>query len=405
MNSPRTLLLVGLALLLAVGIYFGTRHFGRQVVGPHPDLTFSSVLSTHPLIPQPNQTVELKLMVANIGEGLLEEGELEVVAFDADPREESDAERVASGSIDVEIPSGHRRMAVLEYETPEAPKDLSLFFVIDPDERVRETSRENNFFRDTLHVVAPRPAMPDLVVEELRFDPAAPRANQDILLVAVVKNQGDGATLAPTVLDFYVNDNLGPRARLPGSVRLPVPILDSGEQVEITTRTRFDEPQVVAVHAGVDTDELIPELNVANNVNGPAYLAVGTPDQSGSPDLVVEAIELDPGDAVLGQTGRLRVQVANRGGADTTVPFAIKVDFGHVEGPLPGFPPYQAWERDLRFLAAGQSYRLPEIPVPYNRAGDWKAVVAIDPYGEVDEGQDQGENNRQEFAWRVQLPE
>jgi hypothetical protein len=250
----------------------------------------------------------------------------------------------------------------------------------------------------------PQPT-PDLIVTGIRFDPPAPRSNQDILVVVAVKNEGDAPTPSAALVDLYINDPLGPMEGLPGSRRLTVPPLEPDETVELSARVRFDKAQLVGVYARVDTDERIHERSDANNLLGPSIVAVGTADQRGDPDLVVESIEfIDHGEHRFGNKALVRVRVANRGNADTSSSFTVNLSYRPDAGWGPGYPTAYdeepMWSRDLRFLAVGQSYALPLIEIPFVRPGGWTAVAVVDPYDEVIEG-GQEDNNLKEIRWTV----
>jgi hypothetical protein len=397
MSSPRILVLTVLALALAVGLYVGLRALGRGVTGPRPDLKFAAFPTARPA-PQPGQKSDIEIFVTNLGPGPVNEA-VEVVVFRDDPRTNSGQEPVAAGRLEKPLTAGEHAPVTLPFTAPDETGALQLYFTIDPDRRLSEVSHENNVLLAEIRVVPPPEPMPDLAVTEIRFEPPAPRANQDILIVTRVANEGDAPTRTPVALDLYINDPIGPQPRLPGTRRLTAPPLRPGQDQELSARVRFDAALLVGVFAQIDTDEEVRERNEINNVMGPQIVAVGTAEQHGDPDLVVESIELlDSPDDVYGSTGRVRVRVANVGRADTSSSFSVNVDFSPSGGWGPGYPPDDPeepdWSRDLRFLAAGQTFSLPVIPVPFVQSGAWRIVAVIDPYDEVEEGGHEGNNER-----------
>ena len=404
MSTSRMLIMSALTVLLAAGLYLGLRSMGGWITGPRPDLTFASFAAPIAGAPDPGAQFEIEILVRNLGPGVLDRT-VKVVAFRGDPREGGDPERATTGQVDVPLEPGEHTRVTLPLTAPDEPGPIDLYFAIDPDRDVAETDLENNVLLSSIYVAQPRRPMVDLAVEEIRFDPPAPRSNQDVLITVVVANRGDAPTLSMVSVDLYINDPLGPLEGLPGTRRLTAPPLAVGESVELSARWRFDGAQLVATYARVDTDQEIDESSEVNNLLGPEIVAVGTAEQEGFPDLVVDAVELlDPEDMTIGTQGRIRVRVANVGGADTTSAFSVNVVYEPVGGVPIGFPPREdgqpSWSRDLRFLAAGQSFVLPLIQVPFIQTGEWTLAVDVDPYNEVAEGPGE-ENNQREMRWTV----
>jgi hypothetical protein len=404
MSTLRILLLSMLTLGLAAALFFGIRFIGHKAVGPRPDLTFASFAAPAAGAANPGEPSEIEILLKNVGLGALEDA-VEIVAFAGDPRGGETPQRVAVGRVAPPIGPGESRRATLSFSTPDEPGAFDYYFAIDPDEEIAEISRENNVLLSRIHVSLPAQPIPDLVVSDIRFDPPAPRSNQDILVVAAVRNEGDASTAAASLVDLYINDPLGPMGGLPGSRRLTLPPLAAGESTEVSARVRFDEAQLVGVYARVDTEEQIDERSDANNLFGPAIVAVGTAEQRGDPDLLVESIEfVDGKQHRLGDKALMRVRVANRGKADTTSSFTVNVSYRPSDGWGPSYPreydEEPMWSRDLRFLAVDQSYVLPLIEVPFVRSGEWTAVAVVDPYDEVSEGV-QEKNNLKEIRWTV----
>jgi len=382
--------------LVAGGLYLGLREAGRKAGAPRPDLRFASFVSADPMFPEPGAAASLLFVLANDGMGDVPGG-IDVVAYASDPRTGDPGAPVFSGRIDESIPAGETRTTSLPWQAPDRPGEFQWYFVLDPKERLSEETRDNNVVLSALTIAAARPPQPDLALEELRYEPAAPSAGRDFTVVATVVNRGSAATGQPVTLDFYVNDPIGPQPRLPGQHRVRVPPLEPNARHEAQVRLLFDKPRLVGVHAQVDTDEEAQDLDRSNNVTGPAIVAVGSAEQSGHADLVIESIELDPPSPTLGSQAVLRVRVANRGTADTPNQFSVDVSFG-PETTLPGFANTGEPEQhslDLRFLAAGDSFALPGIPVSFNVGGTWSFRAVADPYHEIDEGVEGGENNNE----------
>ncbi len=404
MSGTRIALYFAVTCAVAALLYTGLRFAGRIIGAPAPDLRFASFVKAEPAAPIIGEEATFSVMIENSGGGPAPRG-IQVVAFASDPREGA-AEIVTRGQLEEELAPGARGLVTMPYASPGEPQEVQLFFVIDPDLNLGESSRENNFLPATFAVRRPPTPRPDLLVEEIRFEPAIVRAEQDVSAVAVVRNVGRANTGAPTTLDFYVNDPIGPQPRLPGTRRLRVPPLSPNETVELPVRMRFRNSQLVSIQTQVDTDGEIVESDETNNIHDRVILTVGTPNPEGRPDLVVDRIEMEPLTPEVGQRGRLHVGLKNRGGADTDAVFAVAVRYQAPDGSPVGAPPtdedapYRSV--DLRFLAAGQSFELPPIPIAFTHAGIWKVAVEIDPYKEVDEGEQEA-NNRAEIDVRVAM--
>jgi subtilase family serine protease len=400
-RSRLALWLLGTLAVAAVA-YFGTREIGQNLTGPRPDLRFASFVGAKPAVPALGVPFDLTVSILNDGVGALDR-DVAVVAFVDDPRNPSQPVRLAEVVLQAPLAPGETRQLAIPTTSPETAQNLELFVAIDPDGDLRETNRENNVIPGLIRVAAAAVPRPDLVLKEIRFDPPAPRSNQDVSIVAVVANEGESATSAPAIVDLYLNDPLGPLPHLPGTVRAHAPPLHPGSQAEVSTRRRFDEAQLVAVHAQVDTDQVIDETDESNNVLGPTVVAIGTAVQSGSPDLVIKSVELTGDDPQVGTVGQLDVTIANRGHADTISPFSLDLYF-RPETPNPGFPvpsgDEPSWSTDLRFLAAGQEFQLRPVPLPLTSRGRWTVLARVDPHDEVDEGEDE-ENNQQELEFWV----
>ena len=209
MNVSRVLMLSALTMGLGAALFFGVRSIGQRATEPQPDLTFASFASPASRVPYPGEVSELEILVKNLGPGILEDA-VDIVAFAADPRGAGKPARIAAGRFVPPLASGELRRAVLSFTAPDYPGPLDLYFAIDPDGDIAETSRENNVLLSRIHVGLPPQPTPDLVVSSIRFDPPAPRSNQDILVVAEVSNQGDASTVTTALLDLYINDPLGP---------------------------------------------------------------------------------------------------------------------------------------------------------------------------------------------------
>lgn len=193
---------------------------------------------------------------------------------------------------------------------------------------IAETDETDNAREELLLVVDTALVLPDLVLMDLRLDPANPTSEQDASFVAVVGNRGT----APAA-DFHVGftlDNVSIGGR-------NVALLPPGRTVELRSVSWAVEggPHLVSAHA--DVSNKVREPNETDNHRSLAF-------RPRAPDLVVESVTPYPaGELVAGRSVWFDVIVRNVGTVATSFETLAQVRFDGIEigvGTISaGFPP------------------------------------------------------------------
>ncbi len=129
------------------------------------------------------------------------------------------------------------------------------------------------------------PPLPDLVVEKIEVDPAAPRIGQEVTIRVTIANRGS-TDVAPGNnfwTDLYIDPAIVPiQLGQDGVAAWPcqswyVPV--DGSYILYTDTIIFDDVKTYALYAQVDTDGHVTEENENNNVSGPVQVEVRSAQQ------------------------------------------------------------------------------------------------------------------------------
>lgn len=242
---------------------------------------------------------------------------------------------------------------------------------------VEERDERNN--DRSLAVVVPAPApLPDLVVEGLGAEPAAPEHGDDVVLVAVVRNVGPAPAPASRT-GFRVDDEALGAADTP-------PLGPGASAVVRSAPWRAVAGSHMA-SAAADAAREVEEANEANNSRSIAFRVAPAP---GLPDLVAVRLTLEPSSPQAGQAASLRARVVNGGAGNAT---AFTVEFLLDGEPLGA--------RRVAGLAGGEAVEL-RSPAFTAEPGEHRALVQVDALREVEE-QDEGDNEAR-LAFTVPRP-
>ena len=224
---------------------------------------------------------------------------------------------------------------------------------------------------------------PDLSMSSVTA-PASAQPGQSLTVTAIVRNGGTATAPASTV-NFYLGTGTTHAAGDAALGSRPVPALGVGASatVELTAIVPAATPSGTwRVHAVVDEDGLVPEINEANNALASAPITVGSAPSR--PDLSVTALTLP----ATGQTGRslaLGSTVKNIGGATaagTTVRFYLSGDTTLDAGDV------LLGSRVVGALAAGAaSTAVTTVTIPANTSApaSYHVIAVADALGQVDE--------------------
>ncbi|MFC1660565.1 CARDB domain-containing protein [Gemmatimonadota bacterium] len=162
----------------------------------------------------------------------------------------------------------------------------------DLDNTIEESNEENNEGGDTFTVRG----LPDLVVSSLTHSPLNPSSVDEVILTAVVRNDGN-MTAGASVL----------RLRFTGTSH-NVPSLEPGQTFEVQQSAGTRLPGSYTVRAMADLDNTVEESNEENNEATHPFSVVP------GPDLVVSSLTHSPADPIDGDAVTITAVVENIGG-------------------------------------------------------------------------------------------
>ena len=121
---------------------------------------------------------------------------------------------------------------------------------------------------------------PDLVVQSVVVQPAAPLVNRSFRVEITIKNQGpvDVAQGNNFFTDLYVDPGAPPESVRPGDVTWGIQSfwVPAGESHLLTTTLSFTDTGTHYLYVRVDTDGTVRESNEENNLSGPSQFQVET---------------------------------------------------------------------------------------------------------------------------------
>ncbi|KKG13545.1 hypothetical protein EO98_05415 [Methanosarcina sp. 2.H.T.1A.6] len=142
--------------------------------------------------------------------------------------------------------------------------------------------------------------LPDLVIEDLFWNPVNPETGEQVTITATVKNQGD-ATSGTTNLVFYSNGSqIGESS---------VPEIEAGNSEQISFSWISETESTVEISAKVDEKDSVEESNEDNNVKTAGFI---TFKKNRFPDLIIDTLEL-PENPSPGKHQNIWISVKNQG--------------------------------------------------------------------------------------------
>jgi len=165
--------------------------------------------------------------------------------------------------------AGEARRVSLAIPAPKETGNVPIWMRLDEEDVVAEVDESNNIRQVTLTLVAPLPALPDLVFDALRpleVDPPAPVSDSAVTIRARVRNQGEIVVPSPFAVDLFLN---------PLS---PPPMLgDCGLFGEANAGLGVDEEQIV-VFSDVSLGSVEPGLHALWGLADSGLAACPGPD-------------------------------------------------------------------------------------------------------------------------------
>ena len=274
------------------------------------------------------------------------------------------------------------------YDTLDRPGDRRIRVVVDPNNFIRESSKEDNQTVVTLPV---QPAMaPNLAMlsGNIKFDPPSPQIHDQVTVSATVLNNG-----TETAHDVIVQilDVSGGGSVPVGTEQLLDAIPAGGGGTVEVTYTDTGETGSRQIRVIVDPNDVIAELSERDN-QATRGMVISPPQL---PDVIVtEAnIEFDPENPVEGKETTISATIMNRGNANAK---GFVVRFMDVTERVP--QPIGGPQR-IDLLGANDSTSVAVTYDTSGKVGERKIRVVADPENAVKELDE--ENNRAEKTLNV----
>jgi subtilase family serine protease len=232
--------------------------------GGTPDLVVTDIAWT-PASPQTGDEVTFSAVVMNQGTGTTPAGTIHGVLFTVNGTSvawsDSRIASIAPGAS-VTLTSSGGPGGKATWTSATGTHTVRAF--VDDINRIAESNDNNNTRDESLTVNLP--SMPDLIVTDISWAPAAPAAGNGVTFSAVVKNQGTAATPSGTAINasFLVN---GTKV---SSALYYTSSIAAGASVTLTRNSGSWTAVngIHAVNAVVDETGLIGELDETNNTYG-----------------------------------------------------------------------------------------------------------------------------------------
>ncbi|MCX6094982.1 MAG: hypothetical protein NTY63_09220 [Candidatus Bipolaricaulota bacterium] len=261
----------------------------------------------------------------------------------------------ATGDPGLEREDRMRAQGVLNTEDL-VPGTYSLRVVVDPDNRVSEFDETNNVISATITVQPPAERLAELYISEVTLSPASPiPSGESVIARASVRNGGtiDAGRFSVTFLVVRDDGTPWTLGRLDCSESAPAAeqgacacqattglARGASRWVEYAFWTAGWPEGRYVLHVWVDppapgaADGEVRELDETNNEMVLSF-SLGRPNAGGTseePNLVVEALSLQPAIAQAGTTSTVLVAtVANRG-AKPAEPFSVDIRWVRADG-------------------------------------------------------------------------
>ncbi|MFQ5873464.1 MAG: CARDB domain-containing protein [Dehalococcoidia bacterium] len=162
-----------------------------------------------------------------------------------------DGETIGTSAL-ASIPGGETIIQQFSWALEKGEHVLSV--IIDPEGNLEERDKINN----SLSVEFSDETLPDLVVNNLSWEPASPGPGDEVTFTVTVKNQGQGAAKPAAATVFLEHDQIG-------QIELP------GLEADAVASQQFNWPATWKGHRAfrfaVDDNNDIPESDENNNTN------------------------------------------------------------------------------------------------------------------------------------------
>ncbi|MFY1113205.1 MAG: CARDB domain-containing protein [Methanosarcinaceae archaeon] len=255
-----------------------------------PDLVIEDFVADLPN-PEPGETVILTTIVKNQGTEKSPETDLEYYIAESDIGERiiPDLEPESSSEISFSW-------------TPETEETVNIRVQADAEGQVTESDEGNN--EETVSIRVEGQNYPDLVVEDLSWEPSDPETGKPLNFTLKVKNQGL-AVSPESIAKYYINGTpVG---------EISIPLLLAGSETNAEFSLTPDKEGVMEVKVHLDFEDKVPEGDDTNNEFTKEVSVKTTLVEY--PDLVIDSLTWTPEKPEPNESVTFTVTVKNTGTA------------------------------------------------------------------------------------------
>ena len=256
----------------------------------YPDLVIEDFVADLPN-PKPGDTVILTTIVKNQGTEKSDETDLEYYIAESEVGERIIPELEPESSSEISFSW-----------TPDTEGMVNILAQADAGGHVTESDEENN--EETVSIRVEGQNYPDLVVEDLTWEPSDPETGKTLNFTLKVKNQGL-AVSPESIAKYYINGTpVG---------EISIPLLLAGSETNAEFSLTPDKEGVMEVKVCLDFGEQVPENDETNNeFTKEVSVKIALVEQ---PDLVIDSLTWAPEKPEPNESVTFTVTVKNTGTA------------------------------------------------------------------------------------------
>ncbi|MCQ1536576.1 PGF-pre-PGF domain-containing protein [Methanosarcina sp. KYL-1] len=317
-----------------------------------PDLVIEKI-TWQPENPEPEETVSITVTVKNQGTERSGETDLEYeVGGTEGEREVRELDPDSETSISFSW-------------TPETGGTAEIRARVDPKDLVFESDEGNN--EETGSIIVEKKTFPDLVIENISWEPVVPDQGETVSITITVRNLGTERS-GETDLEYEVGGTEGERE---------VRELDPGSETSISVSWTPGTGGTEEIRARVDPNDRVFESNEGNNEKTGTITVV---EEQASSDLVIEDLSWEPFISKPGEAISITITVRNLG-TERSGETNLEYEVGGTEG-----------EREVRELDPGSETSISVSWTP-EKGGTEEIRARVDPEDRVFES-NEGNNEK-----------
>ena len=356
---------------------------GTGVEVPKPDLIVDSVTPSNPT-PFASDKITITAVVRNIGNADAKSFSVGLFKnLNTPPTPQSNYDiRKTVNSLKAGLPTT-LKFTNVSYDTPGTYK---LWVLADSMAQIDEGENEGNNYNSLNIEVKPVPK-PDLIVDSVIPSNPTPSVGDKITITAVVKN--NGAAAKSFSVDLYKNLDNPPSAPSTGDMTKTVRSLAANSSTSLTfTNVSYDRAGTKQLWVLADSTAQVDEGEHENNNYRGLNIDV-KPAITPKPDLIVESVTPSNPAPSVGDKITITAVVRNIGDATAK---SFSVDLYKDLGSPPQSPSTGEMTKAVTSLKPSSSTTIKFTNVSYDQAGMYTLWVLADSSGQVDEGENEGNN-------------